>query len=82
MCKGLFALMMIAAPRVALACPICFGQSDAPMAQATNLGILAMLGVVVGMLASFGAFFVYLNRRARLAAASDKTEKGLGTAQC
>jgi hypothetical protein len=51
-----------------LACPVCFGQSDSPMAQGLNLGILFLLGVVGFVLASFGAFFIYLARRARLAA--------------
>jgi hypothetical protein len=67
--RGMFTLfltaVLLAAPRVALACPVCFGQSDSPLARATNLGILAMLGVVAVMLGSFGAFFVYLNKRAR-----------------
>ena len=31
-----------------LACSVCFGKSDAPMAVATNLGIFMMLGVVAG----------------------------------
>jgi hypothetical protein len=66
-------------PAVALACPVCFGESDSPLAKATNLGIIALLVVVVGVLASFAAFFVYLNRRARLFA-STETEKGLGPA--
>jgi hypothetical protein len=47
-----------------IACPVCFGASDAPMAVATNMGIFLMLGVVVVMLAGFAGFFVYLNRRA------------------
>jgi len=62
----LIAAALALVPRVALACPVCFGQNDSPMAIATNLGIMAMLGVVAGMLASFAAFFVYLSRRARL----------------
>ena len=74
-------LFAVLAPSAALACPVCFGQSDAPMAKATNMGILVMLVVVAGVLASFAAFFIYLNRRARLAAANE-TGKGLETAQC
>ena len=77
----LFTVMMVAAPSAALACPVCFGQSDAPMARATNLGILAMLVVVVGMLASFAAFFIYLNRRARLVAESNDLNTGTGPAE-
>ena len=77
----LLSSIAVLAPSLALACPVCFGASDAPMAKATNLGILAMLVVVAGVLASFAAFFIYLNRRARLAAAND-TQKELETAQC
>jgi hypothetical protein len=63
----IFTLVMLMAPRAALACPVCFGQSDSPLAKAMNLGILAMLVVVAGVLASFASFFIYLSRRARLA---------------
>ncbi len=62
----LIAVALALVPRVAFACPVCFGQNDSPLANAMNLGIFAMLGVVVGILASFAAFFVYLSRRARL----------------
>jgi len=41
--KTLFTLGLLAAPRAALACPVCFGNSDSPMAIATNMGIIAML---------------------------------------
>jgi len=59
-------LIIVAAPRAAFACPVCFGQADSPLANATNMGILAMLGVVGGVLAGFAAFIVHLNRRAKL----------------
>ena len=65
--RFLFTMALLAAPRVALACPVCFGQSDSPLANATNMGILALLGVVVCVLAGFAAFIVHLNRRAHLA---------------
>jgi hypothetical protein len=58
---------VLAVPRVALACPVCFGQSDSPMAVAANMGILFMLGVTVSVLAAFACFFIYLMRRAKLA---------------
>jgi len=60
-------LAVVAVPRVALACPVCFGQSDSPMAWGTNVAILFMLGVTGAVLAGFGAFIVYLMRRAKLA---------------
>ena len=62
------AALVLVAPRSALACPVCFGQNDSPLAQAMNLGIIAMLVVVVGVLAAFASFFIYLMRRARMVA--------------
>ena len=65
--RKILALIALAVPRAALACPVCFGQNDSPMAVASNMGVITLLGVVVGVLASFAAFFIYLFRRARLA---------------
>ena len=85
--KALLTLVALAAPRVALACPVCFGQNDSQMAVATRAGVVMLLIVVVGVLAGFATFFTYLIRRARLAevpepaglAASDPQK---GTASC
>ena len=63
----LLTMALLAVPRVALACPVCFGQTDSPLANATNMGILALLGVVVSVLAGFAVFIVHLIRRAHLA---------------
>ena len=71
--RTLITLAMAGVPRVALACPVCFGQSDSPMAQATNMGIFVMLGVTVSVLAAFAYFFVYLMRRAKLASDSESS---------
>ena len=82
------AAMLFATPRSVLACPVCFGASDAPMAVATNMGIIAMLVVVAGVLVAFASFFIYLVRRANMIArqsASDKAAGYLddeGTVQC
>jgi hypothetical protein len=83
------AASLVLAPRAALACPVCFGNSDSPLASATNLGILAMLGVVASVLSGFAAFIVHLNRRARLGEAQSATagvplttSPQEGTAQC
>lgn len=65
--RSIFTLVLLSTPRAALACPVCFGQSDSPLAKAMNLGILAMLAVVAGVLAAFAYFVIYLIRRARLA---------------
>lgn len=93
--RGLSALVGVAvwAPRPALACAVCFGQSDSPMAWGVNMGIFLMLGVTGAVLAAFAAFFVYLMRRARIAAVGDApvragryavsaTAAQEGTAQC
>jgi hypothetical protein len=81
---GLITLVLLAAPRAALACPVCFGQSDAPMAQAMNKGIMLMLVVIVAVLGGFASFIVTLVRRARLAelAAAEQHEPQEGTVQC
>ena len=68
---------LLVAPRIALACPVCFGQNDSPLAVAMNLGIVFMLVIVVGVLAAFASFFIYLMRRARMAARQSES-----TAQC
>jgi hypothetical protein len=65
--KALVTALFVAAPRAALACPVCFGENDSPLALAMNNGILFMLAIVFAVLACFGAFFVNLIRRARLA---------------
>ena len=70
------AVLTLGAPRAALACPVCFGNSDAPMAIATNTGIIFMLGIVGAVLCGFASFFIYLMRRARRVATQE------GTAQC
>ena len=70
------AVMALAVPRAALACPVCFGDSNAPMAIATNTGIIFMLGIVGAVLCGFASFFIYLMRRAKRVATQE------GTAQC
>lgn len=65
------ALLLVAVPRVALACPVCFGRSDSPAAQAINMGIFVLLGMIGAVLAAFAYFMVYLNRRAKLVAKAE-----------
>jgi predicted transporter len=72
---GLATFALLAVPRLALACPVCFGGPDSPQTRAAQMGILALLVVTVGMLASIaGFFFVYLRRRMRLFEESNKRE--------
>jgi len=81
---ALVALLLLGAPRAAFACPVCFGQSDAPMAKAMNMGIMLMLVVIIGVLGAFVSFIVSLARRARIAemAAAEGHESQEGTVQC
>ena len=53
-----------------LACAVCYGQSDSPLAEGMNMGILFLLGVVALVLGGFVAFFIYLARRSAAVAAS------------
>jgi hypothetical protein len=71
--KTIFTLGLLAAPRAALACPVCFGDANSPLTIATNMGIIAMLVVVAGMIGAFATFFIYLNRRAKKVAAQEGT---------
>jgi hypothetical protein len=71
--KAMLTLAAVAAPRAALACPVCFGDANSPLTIATNMGIIAMLVVVAGMIGAFATFFIYLNRRARRVAEQEGT---------
>ena len=71
--KTLLTLGLLGAPRAALACPVCFGNSESPLAIATNMGIIAMLVIVAGMIGAFATFFIYLNRRAKRVAEQEGT---------
>jgi hypothetical protein len=48
-----------------LACPMCFGAEETSMVDATKLGVLVMLGVVIAVQGAFVAFFLYLRKRAK-----------------
>ena len=62
------AALVLAVPRLASACPVCFGAIDAPMLQGSNMGILALLLVTLAVLGAFGIFFRSLARHAQRAA--------------
>ena len=64
-------LAMAAAPQSVLACATCFGKSDSDLAKAMNWGILSLLAVVVFVLGGIAAFFIYLAKRAAMAAGTE-----------
>lgn len=47
---------------LAMACPVCFSQGGAgsPLVDAALLGVIALLGVTVGVLGGFAAFIRHL----------------------
>ena len=66
---------LLAIPRLALACPVCFGNANSAQTKAAQAGILALLVVTVVMLASIaGFFFIYLRRRIRMVEESNGGE--------
>jgi heme/copper-type cytochrome/quinol oxidase subunit 2 len=65
-----FALL---SPAKLFACATCYGASDSPMADGMNWGIFTLLGIVVPVLGTFLAFFIYLIRKSEaLAQAAEK----------
>jgi hypothetical protein len=75
--SSILTIALLATPRAALACPVCFGNADSPLAIATNTGIIFMLGIVGSVLCGFASFFIYLMRRAnRVAAEPDPANAG------
>jgi hypothetical protein len=56
--------ILVIAP-IALACPVCFGNPDAPMVKGVNNGIWVLLGLVAVVQAGFAALFWSFWRRAR-----------------
>ena len=64
-------IALVAAPRVALACPVCFGQSDSPLAKGVNMGVLFLLGTITAVLIGFASFMIYLARRAKVFSGDD-----------
>ena len=49
----------------ALACPVCFGATDSPMAAGMNNGIFFLLGIIGMVQIGFVALFVSFRRRGK-----------------
>jgi hypothetical protein len=64
---ALATVALLAVPKLALACPVCFGNPNSAQTKGAQAGIAALLAVTVVMLASIaGFFFIYLRRRMRM----------------
>lgn len=46
------------------ACAACFGRTDSPLAHGMNAGILTLLAVIGTMLGLIASFFLFVSRRA------------------
>jgi hypothetical protein len=53
------------APARALACPVCWGDADTPLAAAMNSGVYVLLGVTIVVLAAFATLIFTIRGRAR-----------------
>src|SRR5262245_32335508 len=65
--------VVLALPQAASACSVCFGKSDSSLVKGMQMGVLALLAIVVFVLAGFAAFLIYLVRRSALIAQSAET---------
>ncbi len=68
-------MLSIFAPNCLLACAACYGQSDSPLAEGMNMGVLFLLGVVTLVIGGFVTLFVMLARRAAAVAARQAAAK-------
>ena len=57
--------LVMAVPRVVLACAVCYGAPEAAQTKGMNLGIVTMLGVTGVVLGGFGGMIFCFARRAR-----------------
>ena len=64
---ALATVALLAVPKLALACPVCFGNPNSAQTKGAQAGIAARRVVTLAMLASIaGFFFIYLRRRMRM----------------
>ena len=63
--KTIFTAAALAAfaPSPLFACAACYGKSDSPLASGMNWGIFTLMGVIITVLASIAAFFIYIVRK-------------------
>ena len=59
-----FVLLVLIA-EAAMACPVCFGDSDSPMAKGMNGTVWVMLGIIGFVQVGFVALFISFWRRSR-----------------
>jgi hypothetical protein len=60
---GAAVLLLALFPHSLQACSACYGQSDSPLANGMNWGIMTLLAVVLCVLTGITTFFVYIAKR-------------------
>jgi heme/copper-type cytochrome/quinol oxidase subunit 2 len=63
--KTILTAVMLAAfaPSPLFACAACYGKSGSPLASGMNWGIFTLMGVILTVLVSIAAFFIYIVRK-------------------
>lgn len=69
---ALLVVSLSVVPGVVDACPVCFGAVHSPLLDSARLGVLAMVGVTLIVLAAFGAWFLRLRRLATAAEVAEE----------
>ena len=63
--------VLLAIPGTSSACPVCYGAPGTQVTEAIDTAVLFMLGIVMVMLGSAGAFIWYLRGKAIEAAQNE-----------
>ena len=58
--------LVLILPKIAAACPSCYGAAKSPMIDGMNMAILGMLGVTGIVLFGVSSFFFMVMKRARV----------------
>ena len=70
-------VLVLGAPAVAEACPICFRESDSPMTAGVIAGVGTLLSITAGVLGGFGVLIRRLVRAERGLPARSATREGV-----
>ena len=65
-------LIALSLPHSLLACAVCYGQSDSPLAKGMNWGIAVLLCCILSVLSSIVVFFVHVGRNSAKMNAGDQ----------
>jgi hypothetical protein len=60
---GALLIALLLLPNSLLACAVCYGQSDSPLAKGMNWGIAVLMCCILSVLCSIVVFFVHVGRQ-------------------